>query len=57
MTTSIVRGGVMSAGEFSGAQTFSALEKFVVRSSHPVSLYFQVIGSIWFVFFFGITFG
>jgi hypothetical protein len=52
MTTTIVRGGAVSTGEFSRTQALSTLEKFIVRSSHPVSLYFQVIGSIWFVFFF-----
>ena len=52
MATTIVRGGAVISSGVPTVQGLSLIERFVVRSSHPVSLYFQAIGLMWFVFFF-----
>jgi hypothetical protein len=52
MATTLVRGGAVISSGVPAVRELSLIERYVVRSSHPVSLYFQAIGLIWFVFFF-----
>lgn len=52
MATTVVRGGAVISGGVPAVRDLGFMERYVVRSSHPVSLYFQAIGSMWFIFFF-----
>lgn len=52
MATSIVRGDVKISGEKAGFAGLGLFERYFVRSAHPVSLYFNAIGLLWFLFFF-----
>jgi hypothetical protein len=52
MGTTIVHGGTAVSRDFTEVKRLGRVESYVVRSSHPISIYFQVIGSIWFAFYF-----
>ena len=52
MGTTVVHGGAVVSRELSLGQELTTLEKIVIRNAHPVSIYFQVIASVWFVFYF-----
>jgi hypothetical protein len=52
MGTTIVHGSAAVSREVARVKHFDRVESYVVRNSHPISIYFQVIGSIWFAFYF-----
>jgi hypothetical protein len=52
MATTVVRGRTVISSGVPAVRELSLVDRYVVRSSHPVSLFFQAIGLMWFVFFF-----
>jgi hypothetical protein len=52
MGTTIVHSRATVSREVAETQRLSRVESYVVRNSHPISIYFQIIGSMWFVFYF-----
>lgn len=52
MGTTIVHGSAAVSREVARVKHFDRVERYLVRNSHPISIYFQVIGSIWFAFYF-----
>ncbi len=52
MGTTIVHGGATVSRDVSAVKRLGRVESYVVRNSHPIAIYFQVIGSIWFAFYF-----
>ncbi len=52
MGTTIVHGITAVSRGVAEVKRLGGVESYVVRNSHPISIYFQVIGSIWFAFYF-----
>jgi hypothetical protein len=52
MAITVIRGRAVVSSGVPAVRQLSLIERYLVRSSHPVSLYFQAIGLVWFVFFF-----
>ena len=51
MATTVVRVGSTVSPDVKSAEALDGIERYVIRHSHPISIYFEIVGLIWLVFF------
>ena len=51
MATTVVRVGSTVSRDVKSSEDLGGIERYVIRHAHPISLYFEMVGLIWLVFF------
>ena len=51
MATTVVRVGSTASRDVKSSEALDGIERYVIRHAHPISLYFEMVGLIWLVFF------
>lgn len=51
MATTVVRVGSIVSRDVKFSEDLGGIERYVIRHAHPISLYFEMVGLIWLVFF------
>ena len=51
MATTVVRVGSTVSRDVKSSKALDGIERYVIRHAHPISLYFEMVGLIWLVFF------